>query len=545
MTARTLPPVNAPPVPAAVRHDYRRRGFVTDQTVTTLASRAARRWPERPAVIEGGRVITHRELLRLVEQIGGWLSAQGVGAGHAVCWQSPNWWEAHVVSLAIWHVGAVSVPLAPIYREHELRHVIALTQPAAVVTTPTYRGFDHADAFDTILSESGGAEVARLMLRGTRPGWTSFAELAAGDARCTAAQVQADDPCLVLFTSGTTAAAKGAVHSSTSLLAETRQLVDAWRIGCDDVSYMPAPLQHITGLLNAITIPALSGACSVLAERWAPDRAVMDMQRHQVTWTAGATVFLEELSAAAEAARTRLALQTFVCGGAPVARPVMERAEAQGIPAVRVYGMTELPTVTVMDGSAPFDLRADTDGALAPGVEARIVPDADDGPTTEGEIVVRGPERMLGYLVDAENVAALDAEGWFATGDLGRLDAAGHVTVTGRTKDVINRGGEKFSAREIEDLLLRHPDVREAAVVAAPDERFGEVPVAFVVLAGGRTGGAPALAHHLQQQGLARQKTPVDWHVRGDLPRTPSGKVKKFVLVDEIARRRKQGGRDG
>ena len=539
MTARTIPPVHAPPVPAAVLADYRRRGFVTDQTVATLASRAAQHWPERPAVVEGGREITHGELLRLVEQVGAWLCAQGVSPGHAVCWQSPNWWEAHVVSLAIWHVGAVSVPLAPIYREHEIRHIVALTQPAAVVTTPTYRGFDHADAFDTILSEAGLHDAARLMLRGTRPGWTSFDDLQDGARPCATAHTQADDPCLVLFTSGTTAAAKGAVHSSASLLAETRQLVDAWSIGCDDVAYMAAPLQHITGLLNAITMPALVGACAVLAERWNPEQAVADMQRWNVTWSAGATIFLQELALATEAARARLWLRMFACGGATVARSVMEHSEAQGIPAARVYGMTELPTVTVMNASADFDRRAGTDGALAPGVEARIVNDGRCEPAgVEGEVVVRGPERMLGYLVDAENDVALDDEGWFATGDLGRLDAAGHITITGRLKDVINRGGEKFSTREIEDLLLDHPSVRQVAVVGAPDHRFGEVPVAYLVLAPGADGDATRLERHLRQHGLARQKTPVGWHFRAELPTTPSGKVKKFELVDEITRQR-------
>jgi acyl-CoA synthetase len=510
-------------------------GLVTDQTVATLIQRAAMLWPHQPAVVQADRELTYRQVFGLAERVAGWLVAHGVRPGSVVCWQTPNWWEAHVVSHAIWHAGAVSAPLAPIYREHEIRHVVELTQPSAVVTATAFRGFDHADAFDTILAECGLGDVPRLALRGSRRGWATFDEITAASVACPATLTAADDPCLILFTSGTTSAAKGAVHSSASLLAETRQLVDAWGLGQDDVAYMAAPLQHITGLLNAITIPAQVGARAVIAERWVPEQALHDMVRWKVTYSAGATVFLQELSQAAEAARSRLSLRMFACGGAAVPRQVMEHSEAQGIPAARVYGMTELPTVTVMSRAAPFELRAGTDGALAAGVEARIVNDGRTEPCgTVGEIVVRGPERMLGYLVAAENDGAIDDEGWFATGDLGRLDASGHVTVTGRLKDVINRGGEKFSAREIEDLLLEHPDIRQVAVVGGPDDRLGEVPVAFVVVADGAAGDAAALESHLLGRGLARQKTPVGWHFRSDLPSTPSGKIKKFELLAEV-----------
>jgi acyl-CoA synthetase len=211
----------------------------------------------------------------------------------------------------------------------------------------------------------------------------------------------------------------------------------------------------------------------------------------------------------------------------------MEHSEEQGIPASRVYGMTELPTVTVMNRAYPFDLRAETDGAIAPGVEVRVVDDQSCSlPTgSEGELLVRGPEQMLGYLDPMANRAALDDAGWFRTGDVGVVDGAGFVTITGRLKDVINRGGEKFSARDIEDLLIAHPAVRDAAVVPGPDARFGEVPVAFVVFDQEGRASADDLSRHLHTVGLARQKTPVAWHFVDALPMTPSGKVKKFELV--------------
>jgi acyl-CoA synthetase len=532
----------APAVAADRLAEYRRFGYVSDLTMSVSVVRAARQWGSRPAVIEGDHRLTYRELLEVVERTAAWLVGAGVGPGNVVCWQTPNWWEAQVLGLAIWHAGAVSCPIAPFYREHELRQVIEQVRPSAVMTAEKFRGFAHAEAFDDLLAAAGLGDVARVVLRGTRPGWTSFDAVVSHGRRQQYATADADEPCLILFTSGTTAGAKAAVHSSRSLLAETRQLADAWGLSWEDVAYMAAPLQHITGVLNAMTVPLLVGASAVLAERWDPDAAVADIMRHRVTYTAGATVFLEELTDAARAAGAHLPLRNFACGGAAVPRAVMERSEEQGIPASRVYGMTELPTVTVMNRAFPFDARAETDGAIAPGVQVRVV-DVDGEPLASafaGELLVRGPEQMLGYLDHAANRAALDDAGWFATGDVGTVDGAGFVTITGRLKDVINRGGEKFSARDIEDLLLTHPAVRHAAVVPGPDARFGEVPIAFVVV--DSPGQAPAddLVGHLHAAGLARQKTPVAWHFVDHLPMTPSGKVKKFELVAAAAAAERQ-----
>jgi acyl-CoA synthetase len=532
-TRLTATDIVAPPVAPDRLAEYRRFGYVSDLTMSASVVRAARQWGSQSAVIEGGHQLTYQELLEVVERAAAWLAGAGVGPGDVVCWQTPNWWEAHVLGLAIWHTGAVSCPIAPFYREHELRQFIEQIRPAAVVTAETFRGFAHAEAFDDLLAGAGLGDVARIVLRGTRPGWSPFDVVVSHGRRQQSADVGADEPCLILFTSGTTSGAKAVVHSSRTLLAETRQLADAWGLSWEDVAYMAAPLQHITGVLNAMTIPLLVGASAVLSERWDADVAVADIMRHRVTYSAGATVFLQELTDAARAARVHLPLRMFACGGATVPRVVMERSEEQGIPAARVYGMTELPTVTVMNRAYPFDLRAETDGAIAPGVQVRVV-GTDGEPLAAGcagELLVRGPEQMLGYLDAQANRAALDDAGWFSTGDVGLVDGAGFVTITGRVKDVINRGGEKFSARDIEDLLVKHPAVRHAAVVPGPDARFGEVPVAFVVFEQPGQVSAEDLSRHLHATGLARQKTPVAWHFVDALPMTPSGKVKKFKLV--------------
>jgi acyl-CoA synthetase len=528
----TAASIAAHPVPDRLRAEYRRLGYITDLTVSALPQRAARHWPARPALVQEDREFSYGQLLDLVQRAAGWLAGAGVGPGDVACWQAPNWWEAHVLGLAIWHLGAVSCPVAPFYREHELRQVISQVRPAVVITAAEFRGFAHAEALDDLLAEAGLAGTARVIIRGSRAGWTPFEEVITASPLRAAATVAAQEPCLILFTSGTTSSAKGAVHSAQTLLAETRQLADAWGLGWEDSSYMAAPLPHITGVLNAMTIPLLTGACAIIAERWLPEQAVRDIAARRVTWTAGATVFLQELTEAARDAGLRLPLRMFACGGAPVPRVVMERSEEQGIPAARVYGLTELPTVTVMSRADPFGARAGTDGAVAPGVEVRVADgDASLPAGAEGELLVRGPERMVGYLDAASSDAAIDAEGWLRTGDVGLIDGDGYLTVTGRLKDIVNRGGEKFSARDIEDLLLRHPAVRQASVVAGPDPRLGEAPVAFVVLVAGEQASADELTSHLWSAGLARQKTPVAWHFPAALPMTPSGKVKKFELL--------------
>ena len=279
---------------------------------------------------------------------------------------------------------------------------------------------------------------------------------------------------------------------------------------------MAAPLQHITGVLNAMTIPLLVGATAVLAERWDADAAVADIMRHRVTYSAGATVFLQELTEAACAAGVHLPLRKFACGGAAVPRAVMERSEEQGIPASRVYGMTELPTVTVMNRAHPFDLRAETDGAIAPGVQVRVV-GADGAPfgpsgLAQASYWCAGPSRCWATSTLRPTGRPSTTRDGSPPGMSAWSMAPATSPSPGDSKDVINRGGEKFSARDIEDLLITHPAVRHAAVVPGPDARFGEVPVAFVVgrPAGsgvGRRAGPPPAA-----TGVARQKTPVAWH---------------------------------
>ena len=204
-----------------------------------------------------------------------------------------------------------------------------------------------------------------------------------------------------------------------------------------------------------------------------------------------------------------------------------ERATALGISIVRAFGSTEHPSITGATHDLPEHKRITTDGRPLLGVEVRLLDD--------GEILSRGPDLFAGYTDPALTAAAVDADGWYHTGDIGVLDDDGWLTITDRKKDIIIRGGENISAAEVEDLLLRLPGVAEAAVVAAPDERLGEHACAFLRLAPGASEPTlPDVRIHLEAAGLARQKWPEELHTVTDFPRTASGKIQKFALRDRL-----------
>jgi acyl-coenzyme A synthetase/AMP-(fatty) acid ligase len=524
--------------PAELREDWLRQGLTSRAVVGPALYSRLLQFPANPAVVDGELRIANGELAARSERIAGALAAAGVGRGDVVSWQVPNWWEALAIALGVWRIGAVNNPVLMIYREHELRQIFADLAPKVVVAPPSFRRFEHQEMLDSVLAEIGHEPALRIGVRGGSKRWTDLEELieAAGPAPLET-RISSDDPCVVAYTSGTTAGAKGVVIDSTALLAETRQMRETWGMSWMDVSFMPAPLAHLTGVTVGLTVPFTAGGSVVLMDTWQPELAVPRIEREHCVISSGTPIFLEEIVRGYEERGTgRASLRQYSVGGQAVAPTLIERADAVGIGAFRCYGMTEHLSTTIANRSNSIETRRDTDGPIGPGSEISCVDE--DGnvlPQGEtGEIRVRGPERMMGYVNPAHNDGVLDpGEGWFSTGDVGSVDELGRVRIAGRIKDIINRGGEKFSAREMEDIICRHPDIRQAAVVPAPDQRFGEVPAAFLVMVPGASQPNPEeLAAFVQGQGLARQKTPISWRAVEALPATPFGKVKKQELME-------------
>ncbi len=527
----------AAPIPGELLAGYRSAGFHTDAVVPGMLERNVFELGSSVAVIDDTHEVTWAELADAARRVAGLLHAHGIGPGDTVVWQLPNWWEALAVAHGVWAAGAISVPVVPIYREHELAAIMRVVQPVCVIGPHEFRGHDHVDMLDSAARAAGLDLKLRVVVRGEAIGWLTWDDAMQATPHVEPT-IDPGAPMIVGFTSGTTSGAKGAVVSTRGFLAVPIRHHRATPYTFRDRGYMPAPVSHITGLLMAVTLPLVSGCSVVLRERWDAARAVDDMRRYGVTYTGGATVFIQELADAVEAAGLgSLPLSCgYNLGGSAIPLDVVERAEALGFRPRRAYGMTECPTVSASLGDDGPDVRCITDGRILPGVEVRVV-DADGRDLergNEGEFLVRGPQRVLGYLDPAHTRDGFDTDGWFRSGDLGVVDDRNCIRVTGRTKDVINRGGEKLSAQEIEGLLRRHPDVTDVAVVAAPHPRLGEEPAAFVIVRGGTAVDDAGLAQFLKGEGVAPQKIPRVVVTVDDLPRTASGKVKKYELVEQL-----------
>ena len=429
--------------------------------------------------------------------------------------------------------GAVLLPVVMIYGPREMDFVLRSSGASAVVLARSHRGRAQADAVLSGLSPLPGLKLA-VVVGDDAPGHgaVGYAELLGQPGggyrrpRC-----DPDDRAVLMYTSGTTADPKGVQHSHRTLLAEaTSRVYTLNGPGARHLGLFPPG--HMAGLLSLLRI-LLLGTPTVIMQAWDAALAATLIDRHAVTSCGGAPVQLSGLlDQQALGGATLATLRECLTGAAPVPPSLIERAEAAGITAFRSYGSSEHPTVSAGSIADSLDRRARTDGGLLAGNQIRLV-DADgrDVPTgRDGEILTRGPELFMGYTDPALNAAAFLPGGWFRTGDVGRTDADGYLTVTDRLKDIIIRGGENISAKEVEDLLVTHPAVADVAVIPVPDPALGERVCAVVVARPGCTFDVEQAREHFAAAGAARQKTPEVVVLVDELPRTPSGKVRKDVL---------------
>lgn len=513
---------------------YAGTGLWDERTIAQQAQALAEAAPDFVALIDGEVTMTRAQALTDAEALSAALHARGLRPGDVLAFQVPNWREAMVINLAAAMAGLVVNPIVPIYRDREVAQMLADCRAAALFVPATFRKFDYAAMAARIAADLPDLRHV-FTVRGE--GDDDYAALVA-EGRDLAFVRPAVDPLgvkMVLYTSGTTGRPKGVLHSHVSIARILRESAAHWGLAPGEATLMPSPVTHVSGYANGLEAPFVCGTRTVLMESWNADEALALIDRHALVGTVAATPFLVELAAAAHAAGNPLpTLRFFACGGAAVPTDLIPAANAAFAQcrAFRVFGASEVPLVTF---GWPRDeaLAAVTDGKVVD-YEVRIVDgedrDVPDG--REGEILARGPGMLLGYADAAQTREAITADGFFRTGDLGVRSAEGAITVTGRKKDLIIRGGENISAKEIEDVLHGHPLVREAAVVAMPHARLGEGVCAYVIAIGAVSG--EDLAAHVAVSGLARQKIPERFEFREDLPRTASGKVRKDLLREDV-----------
>ena len=531
-------PTQAPSATESVRGGYRAVGILEDRLLDHDLARSVKGRPSAPFLTDKCGSYTYRQIWDDVLGFAGALQELGVGRGDVVSFQLPNRVEAAVAYFATVLVGAISNPIVPIYREHEVSFILGQAHPKVVVIPSIYKGVDYRDLYDRTAEACGHCPAIVVVDGDAGQGRINYRDAKSSRPGRSLEERLGTDRAVLLYTSGTTASPKGVLHSHQTLRSECRSIINSAGLTGADIVFMASPVTHVTGLLYGLQMPAMLGGSSILQESWDPGEAYCLLRDGGCTFTVGATPFLHGLvEVQGEGGAGLDSLRSFVCGGADVPPGLVASARSRlGVEVVRAYGLTELPTVTCGGLNDRPEKRAGTDGRPLPGTRVRIR-DAKGLSRRygEGELEASAPEMFLGYLDPGLDGEAFTEDGWFRTGDLASVDPDGYVTILGRIKDIIVRGGENISVKEVEDVLFGHPAVSEIAIVGYPDTVMGQRMCAFVVPAGAVGPSKEDLRRFLAERGMARQKAPERVEIVGSLPKTPSGKVQKSKLRELAA----------
>ncbi len=528
------------------------RGLITDDL-----DRFAAECPGKVAIVDGSRgrqaVCDFAGLRARVERIAHGLVQAGVRPGEPVAFQLPNWWEFVALQLALVRTGAVSCPLMPIFRERELTFVLRQTGARVLVVPDRFRKIDHMALAASVAPHLPDLRAVYVVAGGEaggqRPGratdglFHAFDDLLNADpprGGLDGRRPAPDDITQLLYTSGTTGEPKGVLHTHRTLLDALDLHVHHFGLGGEDVVFVPSPVAHQTGFLYGFWLALRLGATAVYQDIWSGEVGHALMDQWGVTFVQAATPFLSDLcEASARRGRGPARLRMFVATGASVPRALARQAQGRLHAMVAgAFGTTESGLIAAGAPADPSDRAWQTDGRLLPGAGMRVVDEAGrDLPAgRQGRFLVSSPGMFVGYLGHPEWYdRALGGGQWLDTGDVAVIDADGYMSIKGRSKDVINRGGEKIPVAEVENLLYAHPGVAEVAVVAMPDPRFGERACAYLVPRAGQRVTLADVQRYLEAEGVAKQYWPERLELVDALPRTPSGKVQKFVLRDRIA----------
>ena len=515
---------------------FRAEGHWRGETLDDVFRAAvAARAPGDVAVVQAGNRLTWGELDQQVSAVATGLAELGVGTGDVVSVQLPNWPEFVVLNFAVARIGAVLNSLPATFRHRELEYILTRARPRVYVIPRQVGSVDFLPRAEA-LQESVPELEHIVVVRGDPGRAIAFDRLVLTPPADLAHLAPAgDDLGFLVFTSGTEAMPKGVLYTHDILVFSVRSVVEALGVGSGDVIFMTSPLASTTGVLNGMDMLAILQTKLVLLERWNPQVAAGLIERERCAFTFIAATFLHDLTYLDGIGSQDLSsFRLFACGGSPIPVKLARDAErVLGCRVLRAYGASEQTFVVITRPSDRSERAYTTDGLALPGREVRILNSAGQlaEPGEPGEIVCRGPNVAVGYFDAPQlNAQSFDQDGFYHSSDLGVMDADGYLTVVGRKKEMIIRGGMNISPMEIETRLAEHPCVSEVAVVGYPDSRLGERVCAFVVPRPGTSPALADLAAFLFAGGMAKYKLPERLEIVDALPRTPVGKVHKASL---------------
>lgn len=512
------------------------RGWIGAPTLWSLIEARAAATPDAVLAHED----TDRELTfagyrdACLRAAAGLLAEYGVREGTSVSWELPTWNESLVLVGALSRLGARQNPLIPIYRGREVAFITAQSDASLLVVPSIYRDFDFAAMARDVAADRSGLQVLVAERRLPEADPSGLPAPGEPPRRAVEAPIR-----WLFYTSGTTADPKGAPHTDLSVLASALAMSECLDIRADDVSALVFPFTHIGGI--GWLMAALITGCRLLTtESFNPERTPRFLADNGVTLAGSGTPFHMAYLAAQRAAGSEPIfprVRSYPGGGAPKPPQLHYdlKREIGGVGIVSGYGLTEAPIVVMASTDDPEEKLADTEGRPTPGVDLVVVglDGRPVGPGHEGEIRVKGPQVIRGYLDPSLDAESFDERGYFRTGDLGVVDDQGYVTITGRLKDVIIRHGENISAKEIEDLLYTHPAVADVAVIGLPDPRTGERACAVVAVADDHTFELEEMVEFLKDSGLRTQAIPEQLELVDTVPRNPAGKILKHTLREQ------------
>lgn len=531
-----------------IAHFYA-QGFWRDETMFDLVARQAEANPDKVFVFDSSTKLTYRELRDQALSLALGLRRSGLNPGDRVAAQLPNWTEFVLIATALSRIGAILVPIMPIYRSDEVAYVLRHSGAKAAVTSETFKDFSYLDMFKELQRDCPELEQLIVARGSGKDGATPLERLITDSPSASGVDTELgdrtspDNGFMIVYTSGTTSRPKGCFHTFNTLRASSEAIAQSLNYTENDVQFGPSPITHSTGLITSCLLPLVRGASSHLMEAWDPVDALRRINEYNCTVTVTATAFLQMLMSAYDPAQhDASSIRYWVCAGSPIPSAVVQKAQKvlSGGRVLSLYGRSENMLTTMCTGDDDPERSATSDGSALAGASVKIVDsDGNEVPRSqEGDISYKGPSHMLEYFRDPEQTASLfTPDGYSRSGDLGYQDEDGYVRVTGRLKDIVIRGGLNISARELEELLVDHPAISDIAVVGMPDERLGEKVCVYVVPAGEAAVTLDGIVEYLREQNVATPKLPERLEVVDSLPMTATGKVQKHLLRDDIARK--------